>query len=74
MKEGSISTFGCLSEVNACGQSLPHVAREPLSWLEDGDCLTIEGCFKTEDGSLAGFGPLEGLVLPPSEWPTHERS
>ena len=62
--EGSPSTFGCLSEINFCGNHLPHVAGRPVRWLDDGDVVTMEGWFKTADGSMAGFGPLHGRIVP----------
>jgi fumarylacetoacetase len=42
---------------------LPHVNGKPMRYLEDGDRLTIEGWFQTEDGEQAGFGPLTSMVL-----------
>jgi fumarylacetoacetase len=69
LKKG-LGTYGCLLEVLAQKHVLPEVGAKPMSWIEDGDELTIEGSFKTSDGSRVGFGGLTSLVLParPS-WP-----
>ncbi|KAJ9628196.1 hypothetical protein H2204_009456 [Knufia peltigerae] len=62
--EKSYTTFGCLAEVHIVGHKLPDVSGEKFDWLKDGDRLTIEGWFKTPDGSKAGFGGVTGVVLP----------
>jgi fumarylacetoacetase len=50
------STYSCLLEVFAQKHELPILGGKPMSWLEDGDGLTMEGWFKTADGSRGGFG------------------
>jgi fumarylacetoacetase len=61
--ETSWSSFGCLVEINGTGHKLPEVGGRPLTWLEDGDKLTIEGWFETADGRRAGFGCVSGLIV-----------
>ncbi|KEF53143.1 uncharacterized protein A1O9_11052 [Exophiala aquamarina CBS 119918] len=63
--EKSFMTFGCLMEAHIVGHKLPDVDGRPFTFLEDGDRLTIDGWFRTPDGSKAGFGGVTGLVLPP---------
>ncbi len=63
MKSG-LGTYGCLLEVFAQGHILPDVGGKPMSWVEDGDRLEIEGRFKTADGRIGGFGGLASIVLP----------
>lgn len=53
-------------EIFAAGHVLPDVDGRPMSWLEDGDSLTIEGWFRTPDGTRAGFGALTSLVVSPT--------
>ncbi|KIX06977.1 fumarylacetoacetase [Rhinocladiella mackenziei CBS 650.93] len=62
LKKG-LGTYGCLLEVFAQNHVLPEVGGKPMSWLEDGDTFTIEGWFRTEDGSKGGFGGVTNLVL-----------
>ncbi|KIV92636.1 fumarylacetoacetase [Exophiala mesophila] len=62
------ATNGCLTEVFALGNTLPEVGGKPMSWLEDGDRLTIEGWFRARDGTQAGFGPLTSLIRPAQCW------
>lgn len=69
IKKG-LGTYGCLLEVFAQNHELPIVGETPMSWLEDGDRLTIEGVFKTSDGSRGGFGPLSSVVVPGPAWPS----
>lgn len=59
-----LGTHGCLLEALAIKHELPHVGGKPMSWLEDGDTVKIEGRFKLEDGSRGGFGGVTSLVLP----------
>ncbi|EXJ67937.1 uncharacterized protein A1O5_08551 [Cladophialophora psammophila CBS 110553] len=62
VKKG-LGTYGCLLEVVAQKHKLPAVGGKPMSWLEDGDRLTIEGFFTTADGSKGGFGGLSSVVV-----------
>jgi fumarylacetoacetase len=52
-------------EIFAAGHILPNVGGKPMSWLENGDRLTIDGWFKTQHGQRAGFGGLSSLVTSP---------
>lgn len=69
VKKG-LGTYGCLLEVLAQKHELPAVGGTPMSWLEDGDRLSIEGRFKTADGSMGGFGSVWGVVVPGPTWPS----
>lgn len=69
VKKG-VGTYGCLLEVFAQKHELPTVGDKPMSWLEDGDRLSIEGWFKTADGSLGGFGGVSSVVVPGPSWPS----
>ncbi|PCH05683.1 Fumarylacetoacetase [Penicillium occitanis (nom. inval.)] len=55
---------GCLFEAVSAKIDLPMVAGQKVTWLEDGDRVTMEGWFTTPDGRRAGFGPLTHLVVP----------
>ena len=59
-----VGTYGCLLEAFAQKHVLPEVGKKPMSWVEDGDSITMEGWFKTEDGRRSGFGGLSNSVLP----------
>lgn len=63
VKKG-LGTYGCLLETLTQKHELPAVGGKPMSWIEDGDTVSIEGRFRLEDGSLGGFGGLKSLVLP----------
>ena len=71
IKEG-LGTYGCLLEVFAQKHQLPAVGLhgKPMSWLENGDRLTIEGWFKTADGRRCGFGSLSSVIVPGPSWPS----
>ena len=69
LKKGR-GTFGCLLESSAQKHELPSVGGQPMSWLEDGDELTIEGWFRTIDGRRSGFGRVSGVVVPGPSWPS----
>lgn len=69
VKKG-LGTYGCLLEVLAQKHELPLVGGRPMSWIEDGDTLSIEGRFKTADGSMGGFGGLSSMVVPGPSWPS----
>ncbi len=64
-----LGTYGCLLEAFAQKHVLPSVGGNPMSWLEDGDQVTMEGWFTTKDGKRSGFGGLTNLVRPAdSSW------
>ena len=69
LKKG-VGTYGCLLEVFAQKHELPAVGSRPMSWLEDGDRLTIKGWFKTADGRRSGFGEVSSVVVPGPSWPS----
>lgn len=65
-----LGTYGCLLESFAQKHELPVVGGRPMSWLEDGDELSIQGWFRTADGRRCGFGRVSGLVVPGPSWPS----
>ena len=69
VKKG-LGTYGCLLEVFAQKHELPLVGGKPMSWLEDGDQLTMEGWFTTSDGSKGGFGGSSSVVVAGPSWPS----
>ena len=69
LKKG-VGTYGCLLEVFAQKHELPAVGGRAMSWLEDGDTLTIKGWFKTADGRRCGFGEVSSVVVPGPSWPS----
>jgi fumarylacetoacetase len=69
IKKG-LGTYGCILEVLAQKHELPLVGGSPMSWLEDGDTLKIEGRFKLVDGSFGGFGGSSSMIVPGPSWPS----
>ena len=59
-----LGTYGCLLEAFAQKHVLPEVGGKPMSWIEDGDHVVMDGWFRTEDGRKCGFGGLTNMVLP----------
>jgi len=68
-EEDSFQYLICMAEVRTCLHVLPNVSGKPLSRLEGGYRLTLNGSFKKGgDEVRAGFGTIEGLSLHANNW------
>ncbi|KAK5047217.1 hypothetical protein LTR84_006739 [Exophiala bonariae] len=64
-----LGTYGCLLEAFAQRHRLPEVGGKPMSWVEDGDTVTMDGWFMSKDGRMCGFGGLTSIIQPArSSW------
>lgn len=60
----SIERRGCLFEITNDGKAEIEVNGIGGTWLEDGDEVKLEAWAKGADGTMIGFGAVDGVVLP----------